>query len=124
MKKTNLIYWVTTGLIFLFEGVLVALTSQTEMAKEGIAHLGYPAYFGVLLAVFKVIGATALILPQVPSRIKEWAYGCFAVEFLFAFGSHWAVDGLGGQTFFPLIVLAILAVSYIYYHKKMAEVAA
>jgi uncharacterized membrane protein YphA (DoxX/SURF4 family) len=124
MKKTNLIYWVTTGLIFLFEGVMPALTSQTEMAKEGIAHLGYPAYFGVMLTVFKVLGALCLIIPQVPNRIKEWAYAGFAFDFLFAFGSHWAVDGLNGQTFFPLTVLAVLAVSYMYYHKKMEEVAA
>jgi DoxX-like family len=124
MKKTNLIFWATTGLIFLFEGVMPALTSQTELAKEGIRHLGYPEYFGVMLAVFKVLGALALIIPQVPARVKEWAYGCFAVEFLFAFGSHLAVDGLNGGTFFPLIVLAVLVVSYIYYHKKTEEVTA
>jgi len=46
MKKDKIIYWVTTGFIFLFEGVMPALTSQTELAKEGIAHLGYPSYFG------------------------------------------------------------------------------
>jgi hypothetical protein len=119
MKKNDIIYWATTGLLFLFEGIMPALTSQSEMAKEGIAHLGYPAYFGTMLAVFKVIGALALILPQVPSRFKEWAYGCFAVEFLMASISHTAIDGLGGATVFPLVVLGVLAVSYIYYHKKM-----
>ena len=49
MKRINIIYWTATILIFLFEGVMPALTSQTEMAKEGISHLGYPAYFGVML---------------------------------------------------------------------------
>ena len=44
MKKNNIIFWVTTGFIFLFEGMMPALTSQTEMAKEGIRHLGYPEY--------------------------------------------------------------------------------
>ena len=119
MKKVNIIYWTTTTLIFLFEGVLPALTSQTEMAKEGISHLGYPAYFGVLLVVFKVLGALALILPQVPTRIKEWAYAGFAFDFIAASVSHWAVDGFGGQAIFPLVVLAILMVSYAYYYKKM-----
>lgn len=57
MKKTNIIFWISTGIIFLFEGLMPALTSQSEMAKEGISHLGYPAYFGVMLAVFKVVGA-------------------------------------------------------------------
>ena len=119
MKKINIIYWATTTLIFLFEGVLPALTSQTEMAKEGIAHLGYPAYFGVMLTVFKVLGALALILPQVPTRFKEWAYACFTFDFIAASVSHWAIDGFGGEAIFPLVVLAILMVSYTYYYKKM-----
>ena len=117
MKNEKIIFWVTTTLIFLFEGVMPALTSQTEMAKEGISHLGYPAYFGVALTVFKVLGALALIIPAIPKRIKEWAYAGFAFDFIFAFISHGAVDGFGGLTFFPLVVLLILAVSYIYYHK-------
>ncbi len=119
MKKKNIIYWATTTLIFLFEGVLPALTSQTEMAKEGISHLGYPAYFGVMLTVFKVLGALTLIIPQIPKRIKEWAYAGFAFDFIAASVSHWAVDGFGGQAIFPLVVLAILALSYIYYYKKI-----
>ncbi len=118
MKKTNLIYWTATTLIFLFEGVMPALTSQTEMAKEGISHLGYPAYFGVMLTVFKVVGALALILPQIPARIKEWAYAGFTFDFIAASVSHAAVDGFGGEAIFPLVVLGVLAVSYIYYHKK------
>jgi DoxX-like family len=119
MKKTNIIYWVTTTLIFLFEGVMPALTSQTEMAKEGISHLGYPAYFGVMLVVFKVLGALVLIIPQIPARIKEWAYAGFTFDFIAASVSHGAVDGFGGEAIFPLIVLTILAVSYINYYKKI-----
>jgi hypothetical protein len=33
-----------------------ALTSQTELAIEGIQHLGYPEYFGNALVVFKIAG--------------------------------------------------------------------
>lgn len=117
MKTAKIIFWTTTTLIFLFEGVMPALTSQTELAKEGIRHLGYPAYFGVMLTVFKVSGALALIIPQIPHRIKEWAYAGFTFDFIAACVSHWVVDGFGGQTIFPLIVLAILMVSYFYYHQ-------
>jgi hypothetical protein len=94
-----------------------ALTSQTELAKEGIKHLGYPEYFGNALVVFKILGVLALIIPQVPGRIKEWAYAGFAFDFIFASISHFAVDGIDFQGFFPLIVLAILVVSYVTYHK-------
>ncbi|MDB5275903.1 MAG: hypothetical protein JWR61_858 [Ferruginibacter sp.] len=117
MKSAKIIFWVSTTLIFLFEGVMPALTSQTEMAKEGIRHLGYPDYFGVMLTVFKVLGALVLIIPQIPARVKEWAYAGFTFDFLSAFFSNWAVDGLKGAAFFPLIVLAVLIVSYINYHK-------
>ncbi len=117
MKKEKIIYWAATILIFLFEGVMPAFTSQTELAKEGIRHLGYPEYFGNALVVFKVVGALILIIPKIPARIKEWAYAGFAFDFIFAAISHTAIDGLGSQSFFPLIVLAILIISYIYYHK-------
>jgi hypothetical protein len=117
MKKEKIIFWTATIIIALLEGVMPALTSQTELAKEGIRHLGYPGYFGNALVVFKILGVLALIIPQVPKRIKEWAYAGFAFDFIFATISHGAVDGITGETFFPLIVFAILAVSYIYYHK-------
>jgi DoxX-like family len=121
MKKNNIIFWVATGFIFLFEGVMPALTSQTEMAKEGIRHLGYPEYFGTILVVFKIGGVLLLVIPQVPSRLKEWAYAGFGFDFIFAFLSHVAVDGFSAMSCFPLVVLAILAVSYVYYHKIKAE---
>jgi hypothetical protein len=117
MKKDKIFFWTATIIIALFEGVMPALTSQTELAKEGIRHLGYPPYFGNALVVFKVLGVLVLIIPQVPKRIKEWAYAGFAFDFIFATISHGAVDGINGQTFMPLIIFAILVVSYIYYHK-------
>ena len=119
MKKDKIIYWTATILIFLFEGVMPALTSHTEMAKEGIRHLGYPEYFGMMLMLFKVAGAIVLILPQIPSRLKEWAYAGFTFDFLAATYSHLAVDGLQLMSFFPLLVLGVLMVSYYYYFYKL-----
>ncbi|MEG0850945.1 DoxX family protein [Flavobacterium plurextorum] len=117
MKKAKIIFWVTTIIIFLFEGVMPALTSQTELAKEGIRHLGYPEYFGSALVIFKILGVLILVIPSVPKNVKEWAYAGFGFDFIFASISHFAVDGIGFQGFFPLIFLVILAVSYTYYHK-------
>lgn len=122
MRTKEIIFWIATILIFVFEGVMPAFTSQTEFAKEGIRHLGYPEYFGNALVVFKVLGAMALIIPKVSGRIKEWAYAGFAFDFLFACISHWAVDGFGFQTVFPLIILVVLIVSYIYYHKLKSPI--
>jgi hypothetical protein len=122
-KKYNIIYWISTGFIFLFEGVMPALTSQTEMAKEGIRHLGYPDYFGVALTVFKVVGALILILPQAKGRIKEWAYAGFTFDFFFATISYIAVDGFGFFAIFPMIILLVLAFSYWSYHKRQQTAA-
>ena len=121
MKKDKIIYWTATTIIALFEGVMPALTSQTELATEGIRHLGYPEYFGTALVIFKILGVLALVIPQIPKRVKEWAYAGFAFDFIFAAISHGAVDGINGQTFFPMLVLGILAVSYVYYHKIISQ---
>ncbi len=117
MKQQKTIFWITTTLIFLFEGVMPALTSQTEMAKKGITDLGYPLYFGTALAVFKVIGALSLILPMIPKRIKEWAYAGFAFDFIFAGISIIAIHGICIEAMFPLITFIVLALSYVSYHK-------
>ena len=122
-KTTKIVYWTTTGIIFLFEGVMPALTSQTDLAVEGIRHLGYPDYFRVMLTIFKVAGALALVLPFVRGRFKEWAYAGFGFTMIAAFISHGVVDGFHGQTFFPLFIFAILATSYLSYHqlRKLAH---
>ncbi|WP_153799551.1 DoxX family protein [Foetidibacter luteolus] len=117
MKSTRITYWTATIIIFLLDGVLPALTSHTDMARQGISHLGYPDYFRVLLTAFKITGAVILIVPALKGRLKEWAYAGFTFNFLCAAISHWAVDGLGGDTLFPLVALGILALSYFCYHK-------
>jgi hypothetical protein len=116
-KTLTILYWITTGIIVLFEGVVPAFTSHTQLAVEGVRHLGYPDYFRVMLTVFKILGALALIIPAVKGRYKEWAYAGFGLTMISATVSHWAVDGLSGQTVFPLVIFGILAVSYLCYQK-------
>lgn len=119
MKKFNIIFWISTGLIFLFQGVMPALTGHTEMAREGIRHLGYPEYFLTLLNIFKILGAITLIIPQIPKRLKEWAYAGFTFDFIFASLSIYIVDGFSAAVFFPLMVLGVLMISYFSYHKLL-----
>lgn len=117
MKKDKIIFWVTTTIIFLFEGVLVALTSQSDMAKQGITQLGYPLYFGTMLAVFKVLGTIVLMVPKFPKNVKEWAYAGFGIDFIAALVSIWVVNGFGSMLIMPVAFMAILAASYNSYHK-------
>ncbi|PZF70758.1 DoxX family protein [Taibaiella soli] len=121
MKKIKTIYWITTGLIVAFDGLIPALTFNTPLARAGISDLGYPDYFRILLTFFKVTGALVLILPFFKGRIKEWAYAGFTFNFVSAMISHTVVDGFGGQSILPIVALAILAVSYICYQQIQKE---
>ena len=114
---TKIIFWISTIIIFLFEGVMPVLFSQSDDSKEGFRHLGYPLYFITILTVFKVLGALALIIPQVPGGVKEWAYAGFTFDFICASVSYFIVDGVGFLAFFPLIILVILMASCFSYHK-------
>lgn len=118
MKKYTILFWITTTLIFLFEGVLPAFTSHSEMSIAGITGLGYPVYFITILTVFKVLGALALIIPQVPKNVKEWAYAGFGIDFIAAFVSIWVVMGFGTGLILPVVCMIVLAISYVSYHKK------
>jgi hypothetical protein len=120
MKTTKIIYWVSTGLLALFvlPGIFF-LTSQ--MAVDGVRHLGIPYWLHMEIGIGKFIGALILILPMIPKRIKEWAYVAFGIDMISATIGHIAVDGPIPMSFEPLIFLAILIVSYVCYHKIYGE---
>jgi hypothetical protein len=115
LKKAKIMYWVFTSIIVLFEGV-GSLFFNSQMAIDGIRHMGFPDYFRVELGIAKIIGAIILIVPAIPARLKEWAYVGYGICFLSAFIGTWAVDG-PLNALFPLVFFGILCVSYIYFHK-------
>lgn len=121
MKKYTIMFWISTALIFLLEGVVPALTMNADMTRQGFTHLGYPVYFIAILTVFKVLGSLALIIPTVPERIKEWAYAGFAIDFISAFISICVVDGFGGAAILPVVAFVLLVISYNSYHKMIAN---
>jgi DoxX-like family len=119
-KATKIVFWVSTTLIFLGEGVMSAATYKSPMAVQGIVGLGYPLYFFTLLTAAKVLGSLALIIPQVPSRVKEWAYAGFGFDFISAFVSLVAVMGFTSVVILPVVAFGVLIVSYVSYHKMMS----
>ena len=114
MKKTKIIFWVSTVFIFLFEGImpLSTLLFAPQYTNAGTKPLGYPDYFAVMLVLFKFSGALVLLLPSIPNRLKEWAYAGLTFSLIFALISHAVVDGNIGFVLLPAGIMAILAMSY------------
>ena len=120
MKKNNIIYWGTTGLIgavMLFSAY--SYFTNAEMKAE-FTHLGFPDYFRVELGVAKILGALALLIPAVPSGLKQLAYAGFALVFISASIAHFSNGDPMPEPIMPLIFMGILAISYVY-AQKMSE---
>ncbi|WP_126243451.1 DoxX family protein [Chitinophaga rhizosphaerae] len=119
MKTTKIIFWITTIAIFLFEGVMPisTLIFTPEYTYIGTRPLGYPDYFALALIFFKLAGTLAILLPQVPGRLKEWAYAGLTFNLVFAVISHVVVDGNIAYVLMPIVVMGVLAGSYFSWHK-------
>lgn len=116
MKKNKIIFWVATSIIILWEGVMPLSTMlfTPQYVNLGTKPLGYPDYFAYTLIICKALGVFAISYPKTPVKLKEWAYAGLTFNLIFAFISHAYVDKNIGYMLLPLVVLAILAVSYIY----------
>ena len=98
---------------------LGSLIFAPDQYNVGTKPLGYPDYFAVTLIIFKVLGAIALIIPNLSPRLKEWVYAGFTFNLIFAAISHIVVDKNIAYILMPIIVLIILMISYITYHKRL-----
>ena len=109
-RNRSIVYWVTTVIIaaeLAVGGVWDIL--RTDYVREVLEQrLGYPAYFSVIIGLWKVPGAVVLLVPRLP-RLKEWAYAGAVFTYTGAAASHLAVgDGAGalGPVGFAVIALA------------------
>lgn len=117
MKKTNILYWVFTGLIaFMMLGSSIPDIMMHPMAVKGMhEELGYPLYFIAFIGVAKLLGVIAILVPGFP-RLKEWAYAGFAFDLI---GATYSIFMIGKPDWaFNFIPMALLAASYIFYHKR------
>ena len=87
-------FWTATALFCLQIGFTAYAQLTLPQVAEAFAHLGFPDYFRVELALAKLLGVVLLLAP-VPSRLKEWAYSGFAITLGSALIAHFAVgDGV------------------------------
>jgi hypothetical protein len=79
------------------------------------AHLGLPDYFKLELTIAKVVEVFALLIPNVPQKMKEFAYFGFAITLISASIAHFSsVDGMM-FVIDHLLFLAALIVSHMYF---------
>lgn len=120
MKKLNILYWVFTslfGAFMLFSAIEnIRVTEGSIMLFES---LGYPQYLIAFMGVAKLLGVIGILIPGFP-RLTEWAY---AGLFFDLTGATFSV--LTAQDFHPMTLTMAIpfllgALSYIYYHKRLA----
>jgi uncharacterized membrane protein YphA (DoxX/SURF4 family) len=106
-------YWVTTALI-VFELALGGVWDilRVPQARDLIERLGYPQYFLVILGIWKLLGAVALVIPRFP-RLKEWAYAGVLFDLTGAVASLLA-SGLmdAGTLAYPITMTGVAVASW------------
>src|SRR4051794_16679091 len=103
-------YWVSTVLACLsLFGALTYLTGSQEVVA-GFAKAGYPQHLRIVLGIAKPVAAIVLLLPGF-ALLKEWAYAGVTFAWVMATISSY-LSGEGVKTVLPVILLALLAVSY------------
>lgn len=118
-KKHKIIYWISTGIIALFE-LSGAFFMNSQTAIDGMHHLQLPDWLRWEVSIGHLIGGILLIIP-INKRIKEWVYVAFGIDFISAFIAYLSIDGWVFNTFSPLITLVLLIISYIYFHKLQSQ---
>lgn len=111
-KRNKIIYWIATGWLAL--GMLSTGIVQLLKTKEEVdlfTHLGYPLYFLTLLAVWKILGVMAVLIPKFP-LLKEWAYAGFFFAMTGAVISHLVCGDAAKDLFGPLLLLLLTVVSW------------
>ena len=115
MKTKSVAYWITTILVAFFMTGGVSQIFQYRANPHGVVPaLGYPMYFFLILGVWKVLGAIAILVPRFP-RLKEWAYAGIFFDLTGAAASCAAVGGYGAYGFHvlaPLIIAGLAVASW------------
>jgi hypothetical protein len=102
-------YWTSTAIVS--AALLMAATYLTgsEQVVSGFAKAGYPQHLRIVLGIAKPIAAIVLLVPGF-ALLKEWAYAGATFALVMATISAYSS---GEMWIMPLVLLAVLAVSYV-----------
>lgn len=121
MKRIHILYWIFTGLFAAFM-MLSAIPDilMVDMAIQGFAEIGLPAYLLPLVGVAKALGVIAILVPGFP-RIKEWAYAGLMIDLGGAVYCI-AAAGKSAENWLPVFLPILIGVlSYTFYHKRLKQ---
>lgn len=110
VKGVRIAYWILTGIFSAMMAFSAYMYLTSPMMVKAFEHLGFPQYFRVELAIAKLFGVLALLLP-VPARVKEWAYAGFGITLVSAVIAHTSTDGINTAVM-PMAFCVLLAGSY------------
>src|SRR3954452_19680127 len=86
--------------------------SASAPGSRLIERLGYPPYFLVILGIWKLLGAVALVVPRFP-RLKEWAYAGVLFDLTGAVASLLASGGSeAGSLAYPIAMIGVALASW------------
>jgi hypothetical protein len=132
-RRERLVYRTATGLVLavmVFSIINFIFNDRFPFPSgpEGaFVHLGFPWYFKIELTVAKILGVLALVVPNIPCKVKEFAYAGFAITLASASIAHLGRGDAGLSVLFiidPLIFLGLLIISSVYFEKSHSPAAA
>ena len=112
-RRHIIAYWVTTALV-VFELALGGVWDvlRVPQVRALIERLGYPPYFLVILGIWKLLGAVALVIPRFP-RLKEWAYAGVMFDLTGAVASLFASGLIDvGAMAYPIVMTGVAVASW------------
>jgi hypothetical protein len=84
----------------------------SEQVVSGFTKAGYPQHLRIILGLAKPAAAVVLLLPGI-ALLKEWAYAGVTITWIMASISAYASGEGPGIWIMPLVLLILLAVSYV-----------
>ncbi|HUO09062.1 MAG TPA: DoxX family protein [Phycisphaerae bacterium] len=112
-RNRAIAYWVATA-VLLFELIVGGFWDVLRVphVRAVMERVGYPAYFIVILGIWKLLGAVALLIPRFP-RLKEWAYAGVIFSITGALISHVASRDIEvGPMVYLVVMLGVTAASW------------
>jgi hypothetical protein len=105
-------YWSSTGIVAVMLSLALSYLTGSEQVVSGFTKSGYPQHLRIVLGFAKPAAAIVLLVPGF-ALLKEWAYAGATFAWVMAFISAYSGGEAAQVWSMPLVLLALLIVSYV-----------